>query len=329
MDRDENVLRGVERLLREAGLTVSSLTDPARVRDQVVNRYIPIVLCDLDTPKPDGGIELLQFIRQRSPMTSVVVMTGRPSFDAVAGPFRAGAKDVVPKTPGSIAYLRQRMVAIATEGTAEVSRQQLLGEVTEVHEEFLKKMMELARHLTDLEDRLLNRDGSNISAVSTIGTISVLLVDDEPGLMATLQKALPHEKGWRLRYAQSGGEALDAASQTVPDVLVVKEQLPDLPGTMVVKTIKAGAPDVFALLFTPPGDDNKTGEVKMVETSRMTVLIHSFSDTQQLVDALDEIREALKRKSRERRYLQSFRKEHFEFLKRYQRIKQRLATAKL
>ena len=39
---------------------------------------------------------------------------------------------------------------------------------------------------------------------------------------------------------------------------------------------------------------------------------------------LGEIREALRAESRERRYLQAFRQRHYEFLQRYNGIKQRL-----
>jgi len=47
------------------------------------------------------------------------------------------------------------------------------------------------------------------------------------------------DKGWRVQHAQSGGEALDIATQIPPHVVVAKESLPDLTGSMVVKTIKA------------------------------------------------------------------------------------------
>ena len=39
---------------------------------------------------------------------------------------------------------------------------------------------------------------------------------------------------------------------------------------------------------------------------------------------LGEIREALKQKAHERRYLQAFRQRHLEFLQRYNALKQRL-----
>ena len=50
--------------------------------------------------------------------------------------------------------------------------------------------------------------------------------------------------------------------------------------------------------------------------------IASYADPGQLAAPLGEIREALRAKAQERRYLQAFRQRHFEFLQRYNGIKQ-------
>lgn len=323
VDGDKNVLRGLERLLGDAGLTVTSFTEPARVRDQVEKRFIPVVLCDLDTPQQGAGVDLVKFVREKSPLTSVVVMTPRKAFEAVAPAFRAGAFDVVPKTNDSVLYLRDRVVLAAVEIRSAITRDQLLVEVAEVHDTFLKKMMELTRHATDLEDKLLARDGDVSSSARGLEVVSVLMVDDDPALNEVLIRELPEAEGWRIRYAQSGGEALDAASQSPPHVLVVNEHLPDLPARTVLKTIKGNAPDVVALMFTPP-TDKAPGEVKLVESSRLLTLVPTFGAPGQLVGSLNEVRDALRQKHKERRYLNVFRKQQLDFLKRFNQLKQRL-----
>ena len=55
MDGNEAVLHGLERLMRETGLSVTALTDPERARDQLAHRFYAVVLVDLDTPRPLGG----------------------------------------------------------------------------------------------------------------------------------------------------------------------------------------------------------------------------------------------------------------------------------
>ena len=115
-------------------------------------------------------------------------------------------------------------------------------------------------------------------------------------------------------------------TQQRPHIVIVKEHLPDLPGTMVVKSVKSGAPDAITLLYTPPARGGQTGFVKMLEGSRVINLVPSYAAPEQLVSAMNEIREALHQQAKERRYLQAFRQRHFEFLQRYNSIKQRVAA---
>ena len=151
-----------------------------------------------------------------------------------------------------------------------------------------------------------------------------MLVDDDPAALEKLEKVLTAAEGWHFRAALSGGEALDVVTQMRPQIVIVKEDLPDLPGSMVVNTVKASAPDVLTLLYSPPGQSGRTGEVKLVDAGRVMTLVGSYSEAGQLVGPLGEIREALKQKAHERRYLQAFRQKHFEFLQRYNGIKTRL-----
>lgn len=323
VDRDPNILRGLETLFRAAGLTVTAVSDPEKARDQIANRFLAVALVDLDTPTPLAGLDLLKVAKEKSPLTSVVVMSQSASFDVIAPAFRAGAADVVLKSQSQVPYIRDRVSVLVRQTRQSVGRERLLGEVSEIHEEFLHKMMELQRQVTDLEDRVLNRDADYSTTTVNPGVVNVLLADDEPGLHVALEAALPAEHGWRIRLAQSGGEALDFASQAPPQIAIIKEQLPDLMGSMVVKSIKATAPDAMAIVFSPPRG-KLLGDVRVVEATRTHTLVPSFSEPRQLIAALDEVREAIRRKSRERRYLKVFRQQHLEFLKRYNYIKQKL-----
>jgi DNA-binding NtrC family response regulator len=327
MDGNQTVLQGLERVLRDVGLGVTALTDPDRARDQLAHRFFPVVLIDLDTPRPLGGLELLRFCQQHSPLTAVIVMTPRRSFDAVATAFRAGAADVVPKTDDALPYLRDRVRAAASTVRATINRDKLLDEVVEVHESFFKEMMALCRQVADLEEKLQRNDGEREGSTASVQpVIDLLCIDNGDAIPARLTRELDADSGWRVRVVQTGGEALDAATQRPPQVVVVHDPLPDLPVTMLVKSIKASSPDLVAIAFRPPGE--RPGEIRMVESSKMVVLVPVFSELDQLVASLQEVREALRRKARERRYQGLFRMQHPEFLKRYQRLKQKLARNK-
>jgi DNA-binding NtrC family response regulator len=323
LDADETVRKGMERLFHEAGLSVTVLSDIDRVRDQIANRFFPVVLADLDTPKQDSGIELIKFVRERSPLTAVIVMSRRIGFDAVAPVFRAGATDVIPKAREYVRDLRERVVRASNDVKAAMAREQLLVDLVELNEELLRRMMGLSRQAIDAEDKLKEREGGVSSSTSGLGALNLLLVDDDTSLAGALQKELTEDRGWRLRHVQTGGEALDSASQVPPMVLVAKENLPDLTGSMVVKSIKATVPSLIAMVFAPPTPGH-AGEVRIADQSRLHVLLPQYLAPAELVTQLAEVREALVRKAKDRRYVKLFQNQHTEVLEKCNRLKQRV-----
>jgi DNA-binding NtrC family response regulator len=327
VDGDEQVVKGLDRLLTRVGLTVTGTADPTRARDQILNKYFAVALLDVDTPTPGGGIELLQFARDKAPLMSVIMMTNRRSFDTAVKSFRSGAYDVVLKDPEVVPYLRERVVDAATALRSSTEQTALLEDVAEAHEDFLNKMREMSRQVTDLEDRITGRAKTGERPVLGGGDVTdVVVVDDDPEAVPRLERVLTEKDGWRFFAALTGGEALDHVTQQRPHVVIVKEHLPDLPGSMVVKTVKSGAPDAITLLYSPPEGRGVLGFVKLMEGSRIINLVPSYSAPEQLVSAMNEVREALQQKAKERRYLQGFRQRNFEFLQRYNNLKQRVAA---
>jgi len=321
LDADESVRKGAERLLREAGLTVTILSDIERARDQIANRFFPVVLADLDTPVSNSGIELIKFVRERSPLTAVVIMSRRIGFDAVAPVFRAGATDVIPKAREYVHDLRERVIKAATEVQAATRREQLLAELVDTNEELLRRMMVLSRQATDAEDKLIAREGGSSSSAVGLGALDLLLVDDDTTLAAELEKELTEDKGWRVRHVQTGGEALDSATQVPPAVLVAKDALPDLTGSMVVKSIKASVPSLIAMVFAPPSPEH-AGQVRIADQSRLHVLLPNFVASSELIAQLGEVRAALSRKAREKRYTKIFQSQHTDILQKCHKLKQ-------
>jgi DNA-binding NtrC family response regulator len=325
LDADETVRKGVERLFREAGLGVTILSDIERAKDQITNRFFPVVLADLDTPMTDSGIELVKFVRERSSLTAVIVMTRRIGFDAVAPVFRAGATDVIPKAREYVRDLRERVVRASNDVKAAMAREQLLVDLVELNEELLRRMMSLSQHAIDAEDKLMEREGGVSSSTTGLGMLNLLLVDDDVALANALAQDLTEEKGWRVRHVQTGGEALDSATQVPPMVLVAKENLPDLTGSMVVKTIKASVPSLIAMVFAPPVS-GQAGQVRIADQSRLHVLLPQFLSANELVAQLVEVRDALVRKAKERRYVKLFQNRYAEVLEKCNRLKQRASA---
>jgi DNA-binding NtrC family response regulator len=323
LDADASVRKGAIRMLQESGFSVTALADLERAKDQISNRFFPVVLADLDTPTPDAALTLLAFVRERSPLSSVIVLTRRMSYEILTKLFRAGAKDVVPKTSAHARHLRQSVLQAAASVHSTTLREQLLAELVDLNEELLRKLMELSRQVTDQKDVILSHDGDSSSAVKDLSVFNVLVADDEDDLAEALKRELLEEKGWNIRHVHSGGEALDNATQIHPRVLIAKEILPDLPGRMVVKTVKSSLPQMVAMLFSPPSHE-KPGEIKVAEDSRLHVLVPKFLVPADLIVEMEKAREGIVRKAKDRRYLKIFQNQYLEILQQCQRLKQRV-----
>lgn len=319
VDGDATVQKGLVGLLKKNNLVVTTTADPARGRDQLINKFYAVALVDVDTPVPEGGLELLAFARANSPQTAVIMMSARKSFDLAVAAFRGGAADIVLKHPDHVGYLRDRVLKATREIETEADRRLILEEVEEIHESFLTRMRDLARQKQDLEEQLLGRDEVASGATEQM---RVVLVDEDPAGSERFASLISPENGWELHVAGGGGEALDLVAQVRPHLILVKESLPDLPASMVVKSLKQSVPEAVILLYAPP--THQPGEVKLVEGSRMMLLVPRFSSVDDFAGPLAEIREGIKKKVRERKYLQSFRQSNSELLRRYGFLRKRI-----
>lgn len=322
VDRDEKVTRGLEKLLGRLGMVVTATADTIRAQDLLINKFFAVALFDIDTPAPGAGLELLRFARDRSPLTTVLIMTTRKAFDIGVAGFRGGAADVVVKEPDSVPYLKDRVVAVANELRATSDRNTLLEEVLELHEEFLRRMRELSRQALDFEDRLLGRAAA-ASPGGAADLCTILVVDDDPAAARAFQPHFPESRGWRIASAVTGGEGLDLAAELRPQIVLLKESLPDLPARLVITNTKRASPDSVTIIYRVDRA-GASGDVTLYEGVRPMSLLSSYTGPADLVPALSEVREGIRQKLKERRYLQVFRQTNLEFLHRYNNVRQRV-----
>jgi DNA-binding NtrC family response regulator len=319
LDADAKVRAGLEQLLREANMVVTAVGDDALARTLVGEKFFSVVIVDLDTPTPGEGLAVVSEVKELSPASAVIVLTSRKVFESAVRAFRAGAADIIAKAPEQVEYLRHRVVELAAESRVDLDRRKLLKEATEVHEEFLRRMMETARKVIDLEEKISGR-ASSVSTSDAVAT-SVLIADDDPALYETIKNALAGDtEWWRIRHCQTGGEALDVASNEIVHIALIKEMMPDLPGAMVVRTLVRNSPQTLVVVYMPGG------EARLHEGSR-TIPVE-MATPKEAVTRVQELREALRARQRERRFLQAFRAQHYEFLRRYAELKHKLEKLK-
>lgn len=317
IEGDSGTRAGLERLFKKAGLAPTGVEDQERAIELLRNRFYPVVVTDLDTPTENAGLRMVERIKELSASTAVVILSSKRSFEAAAAAFRSGAADAFFKAPEQIALLEQKVIELAGR-SGGTSREQLAEDTLKLFDELLRRLMETHKRTVDLEGKL--------TGVLPIvdDDVSVLLVEHDGWLQTELEKAIQGRTGFTLRHASSGGEGLDAATAGRFQIALCSDSLPDLPGSMVVATLKSQAPDTIAILYSRPG--RRPGKAEILENSKAIVLIPEFANAAQMVEQMETLREAYVAKSRERQYLVEFRQQHFELLKRLAQLKQKIQS---
>jgi DNA-binding NtrC family response regulator len=324
VDGDPSVRKGLSDLLTEMGFVPTATGDVEDGVDMIRRKFFAVVLCDLDTPETEGGIEVVKACVAHSPATTPIVLTSRKGWEAAVVAFRAGAGEILIKAPEQIEYLKERVARAAKEWKRQRNRDELLLQMAEVHDDFLKRMREMFKVVVDIQDRLQGRD---IMATFQLPECRVLVVDESPTVYEELSKAFENrDDGWVFSQVQSGGEALDIGGREKYHVALIKDTLPDLPGSMVISTLRVQSPETIYLNFGTPGEPGAKVVVK--EAERVIPLVEEFRETAQLSGKLDELRDAFRSKAQERRYLQSFRTNQFDFLKKFAEIHKAVGRAK-
>ncbi|NOZ25221.1 MAG: response regulator [Nitrospirae bacterium] len=96
VDDEDVVIRSCERILAPEGYSVQGATSARRAMEMIENGSFDLVITDLKMPEVDG-IELIRWIREKSPGTGVVVITGYPSQESIKDALELGIIDYLPK----------------------------------------------------------------------------------------------------------------------------------------------------------------------------------------------------------------------------------------
>ena len=116
----------------------------------------------------------------------------------------------------------------------------------------------------------------------------ILVVDDEPLIVQMLSIALGYEK-FEVSVARDGIEAIQQASQTKPDLVILDIMLPNMDGIEVCRRLR-NAGDVGILMLTARGEDSD--QVKGLDSGADDYLVKPFT----LPVLLARIRAILRRK---------------------------------
>lgn len=99
--------------LEKNGFYVEAFTDSQAAVQRMVEETFDVLVTDLKMQKPDG-LEVMDFVRQHSPATKVVIITGFATVDTAVETMKGGAVDFIAK-PFKIRDLCDLVVRLTSE----------------------------------------------------------------------------------------------------------------------------------------------------------------------------------------------------------------------
>lgn len=314
-DSNERDREGLRKLFNGEGYVCTCVKDMDEARRLVQQKFFPAAVLDLDFDVPNGGIELARIIREKSKPTSIVLLTGRKSFEAAVDALRLGVSDIVNKRADQVAHL-SGAVSVAVDRYRSGDKEgSLLREVRSVLDDAFKIMLTMGRKVYDDA----SPTGQSVGGASNTMKPTILLIDEDQKFLQELAGLLAN-KPWEVSVELSGGSGLDRASTFQFQIVAVREQLVDLPGQMVIKSAQGQNSKALGVLYSTQGG----GRIERYEGGRVTQADQPFKGAAHLVQTLEQLVDDLSAIRRERRYLQAFRADHPDFLKRYAELKVRI-----
>ena len=99
--------------LEKLGFEVEAFTNSQAAVQRIVEESFDVLVTDLKMQKPDG-LEVMDFVKQQSPATKVVIITGFATADTARETMKGGAVDFIAK-PFKIRELCDLIVKLTSE----------------------------------------------------------------------------------------------------------------------------------------------------------------------------------------------------------------------
>jgi len=100
--------------LEKLGFEVEAFTESQAAVQRIVEKSFDVLVTDLKMQRPDG-LEVMDFVRQHSPSTKVVIITGFATVDTAVETMKGGAVDFIAK-PFKIRDLCELIVKLTSAG---------------------------------------------------------------------------------------------------------------------------------------------------------------------------------------------------------------------
>ena len=112
--------------------------------------------------------------------------------------------------------------------------------------------------------------------------LSVLVVDDDPGMVTTLQDILS-ASGYAVEVAHSGTEALERVSERQPDWILLDIRMPGMNGVEAYRELERRSPDSSVIFMTAFANSDL---VRQARGTGAVLVLPKPIDLERLIDRL-------------------------------------------
>jgi len=316
VDDDDRTLRALEEMLALAGYAVRAVHTGEDALDYIERRPPAALITELSLPGMDG-LTLARRARDATPELALIILTGAPTARTAAEALRLGVDDYVIKHADTLGHLRATLKRSLRRRSREAETRRLLGELTDLNEQFLDAMGELQRANLELEQKLaLPADHDD--------RFNVLVVDDERSVVLLLETLLNSQPDIRTVGAYSGADARQTLERESFDLVMTDKNLGDASGVDLIGEIHARWPGTAVLVMT--GYATLESAVQAMEHGAVAYIQKPFPDLDEVLAKVIEVRDKLRHERDERRYLRDVRARNADFVARYRLLKTKLLT---
>jgi len=113
LDDEPIVCERLKPALEKAGFEVEAFTTGQDVIDRFSETRFDVLVTDLKMQKPDG-LEVMKFVKAKSPATKVIIITGYATVETARDAMKGGAVDFIAK-PFKISQLRDLIMTVTND----------------------------------------------------------------------------------------------------------------------------------------------------------------------------------------------------------------------
>ncbi len=261
VDDEQSVRDSLQRILSGTGYTVQVSDNAAEALAYLGAALYDVVLTDFQMPGMDG-LQLLAAIKQRSPDTPVVMISGYGSMELVVQALRGGVSDFVAKPfrPGELLSIVEREAARSRERRAPVGAPAALGLQlsTQQMDEIDLLLAEMRAETMARCVLLIEGNGHLIDAKGAIEGINVAalasLVAGDFAATAGIASLIGEDTAFRMNYHEGDRYSVYSA-QVAPDVFLLVVFGQEIKLGSVLYNVRRGLPElhkVFELATAAP-----------------------------------------------------------------------------